>query len=45
MLMCVRHSRDGLHLRRDHARSIPPTVGNTLGANQNPGQIKRRKTD
>jgi hypothetical protein len=42
MLVRVRHSCHGLDLRRDHARSIPPTVGDTLGADQNLATVSSR---
>jgi hypothetical protein len=41
--MLMREHAQFLHFRRDHARSIPPTAGDTLGADQQSGSIKRCK--
>jgi hypothetical protein len=44
MLVCLRHDAIACTFGVGHARSISPTVGDTLGADQNSGYIKRRKT-
>jgi hypothetical protein len=43
MLVCLRHDAIAWTFGVGHARSISPTVGDTLGADQNSGYIKRRK--
>jgi hypothetical protein len=44
MLMCLRHDAITCTFGVTMPEAFPPTVGDTLGADQNPGYIKRRKT-